>query len=43
MMTFEEWWWPRKPLGDDLISGDVVTVAEDTRRLMRNKGERDDI
>ena len=26
-MTFEEWWWPRKPLGDDLISGDVVTVA----------------
>jgi hypothetical protein len=27
MMTFEEWWWPRKPLGDDLISGDVVTVA----------------
>lgn len=27
MMIFEEWWWPRKPLGDDLISGDVVTVA----------------
>ena len=26
-MDFEEWWWPRKPLGDDLISGDVVTVA----------------
>lgn len=27
MMTFEEWWWPRKPLGDELISGDVVTTA----------------
>jgi hypothetical protein len=26
-MTFEEWWWPRKPLGDELISGDVVTTA----------------
>jgi beta-galactosidase GanA len=26
-MNFEEWWWPRKPLGDELISGDVVTTA----------------
>jgi hypothetical protein len=26
-MDFEEWWWPRKPLGDELISGDVVTTA----------------